>query len=313
MTITRADLIPLAYASELPLAGCLYACRGLFHAADYTRASRYIAMRQVAGQAVIELAFQRFLSEQGIPFYLEAVTPFTTPDHASLVLGGHLCQVVFIINNHPLAAGQTISQVFLEESWLPLPREQGIPDAHEDEELLIYAVLSRLPESERTREALRQSSQEMLVHSLPVSWAQPQRWAGLGEIGVKSGSAGPLELCLDGQNEQRQYQTETLCLLNGVQQVTRPGFYALATLRTDHHPTGKVEIHRHAQAYVIGPHQWASLWYPGSQVALLGYLSRGETRRMAPPAPGAHFPLTLLHPLPALFERVKQWGGDGTS
>jgi len=309
MTIASADLIPLAYTSELPLAGCLYACRGLFHAADYTRASRYIAMRQVAGQAVVELAFQRFLSEQGIPFYQEAVTPFTTPDHASLILGGHLCQIVPIINNHPLAAGQTLGQAYLEESWLPLPSEQGLLDAHEDEELLIYAALSRLTEPGRAGEAHRQGSQEMLVHALPESWAQPQPWAGLGEIGVKSGSAGSLELCLDGQDDRRQYQTETLRLLTGVHQVIQPAFFALATLRTDHHPTGKVEIHRHGQAYVIYPHQWASLWYPGNQITLLGYLSRGETRRIAPSSPGTHFPLTLLHPLPALFERVKKWAG----
>jgi hypothetical protein len=311
MTITSADLIPLAYASELPLAGCLYACRGLFHVADYTRAARPIAMRQVAGQAVVELAFQRFLSEQGIPFYREAVTPLTTPDHASLVLGGHLCQVLPIMNNHPLTAGQPPGQAYLEESWLPLPPERGLPDAYEDEELLIYAALSRLDQAGSAGEAHRQNSQELLAHSLPESWAQPQPWAGLGEIGVKSGSAGPLELCLDGQNDRRQYQTETLCLLTGVQQVIRPAFYALATLRTDHHPTGKVEIQRQGakQAYVIYAHQWASLWYPGNQITLLGYLSRGETRRITPPSPGTHFPLTRLHPLPPLFERVKQWAG----
>jgi hypothetical protein len=309
MTIKTVDLIPLAYTSELPLAGCLYACRGLFHTADYRRASRYMTMRQVAGQAVIELAFQRFLSDQGIPFFQEAVTPFTTPDHASLVLGGHLCQVVPIINNHPLAAGQTSGQAYLEESWLPLPPEQGLTDIYEDEELLIYAALSRLPGSERTSETLRQSSQEMLVHPLPESWAQPHPWAGLGEIEVVSGSGGPFELSLDGQNDRRQYQTETLCLLTGVHQVIQPALYALATLRTDHHPTGTVEIHRHGQADVIYPHQWASLWYPGNQITLLGYLSRGETRRIASPSPGTHFPLTMLHPLPALFERVKQWAG----
>ncbi len=306
--ITENDLIPLAYTPELPLAGCLYACRGLFHAANYPAASRYIALRQVAGQAVIELAFQRFLTEQGIPFYQETVTPFTAPDHASLVLGGHLCQILPIINNHPLAAGQA----YLEQGWLPLPAEQGLPDAYEDEELLIYAALSRRAGAGRAGDAPRLNSQEMLVHPLPESWAQPQPWASLGEIEVKSSAAGPLELCLDGQDEPRQYQTETLCLFSGARQVIRPIFYALATLRADVHPTGKVAIQRYGQAHVIYPHQWASLWYPENQIALLGYLSRGETRRMVPPAPGKNLPLTRLHPLPDLFTRIKVWTGNRT-
>jgi hypothetical protein len=311
MAITQVDLIPLTYTDELPWAGCLYACRGLFYAADYAQASRLPAMRQAAAQAVIDLAFQRFLSGQGIPYYQETVTPFTTPDHASLVLGGRLCQILPIINNHPLTSSQASSQAYLEESWLPLPAKRGLPDAHEDEELLIYAALSRLPESEIASKALQQSGQEMLVHALPASWAQPRPWASLGELRVKSGSAGPLELCLDGQNEQRQYQTETLALLSGVEQVIRPGFYALATLRASRHPGGKVEIRRQGarQAYGVGPHQWASLWQPGNQITLLGYLSRGEARRMTSTMPEVRVPPTRLHPLPELLERVKQWSG----
>ena len=66
--ITEKDMIPLPYMPELPVAGCLYACRGLLHAADYERASRYAALREAAAQAVIELALQRFLVEHNIPY-----------------------------------------------------------------------------------------------------------------------------------------------------------------------------------------------------------------------------------------------------
>jgi len=38
---------------------------------------------------------------------------------------------------------------------------------------------------------LRQSSQEMLVHSLPVNWAQPQGWPAWVRSDVKSGSSRP--------------------------------------------------------------------------------------------------------------------------
>ena len=312
MTLTGDDLILLEYAAELPLAGCLYACRGLFHAADYARESSPLAMRQAAGGAVIELAFQRFLSEHGIPFDQEAVTPFTTPEHASLVLGGRLCQVVPIINDHPVGVNQASRQVYLEESRLPQFKEQGLPDVHEDEELLVYAALSWLPRAKKARETAEttpQNGQEMLVHALPASWAQPQPWASLGEMRVKSGCAGPLKLRLDGQNDQRQYQTETLSLLAGEQQIILPGFYALGTLRTEHHPTGRTEIRRKGakQAYVVYPHQWAALWHPGNQITLLGYLTWGEARRMTPNLPGTHVPLTQLHALPEMFERVKQW------
>jgi hypothetical protein len=126
---------------------------------------------------------------------------------------------------------------------------------------------------------------------------------------VKSGASGALELWLEGQNEQRQYLSETLVLSMGAVQAVDAGFYALAALRTSHPPDGKVAILRKGvrQAYGVGPHQWAALWHTGNEIRLLGYLSRGEARRMAPTVPGTPIPMTKLHPLPELFERVKAW------
>jgi hypothetical protein len=311
MSLTSADLIPLTVSSELPRAGCLYACRGLFHAADYGKAASPPAMRQAAGQAVIELAFQHFLSAQGIPFYQEAATPFTAPDHASLVLGGRLCQVTPILNNHPLGDSPASRQAYLQESRLPLPAECGLPGAHEDEELLIFAALSRQAEAENGVELDRPGSAEILVHALPAGWAQPKAWVDMGRLGVTSTAAGGLDLSLDGQDSLRQHQSERLALAGGVQQVIHPGLYALAALRAEQRPAGKVEIRRQGdrQAYTVSPHQWASLWNSRNQVTLLGYLSRGEARRMSSNLPGTHAALTRLHPLMDLFERLKQWGG----
>jgi len=307
--ITEKDMIPLPYMPELPVAGCLYACRGLLHAADYERASRYAALREAAAQAVIELALQRFLVEHNIPYYLEAVAPFTAPDHASLVLGGRVCQVLPMLSEHALAGRQGALQAYLEESRLPLPAKRGLPDAHEDEELLIYGAVWRKPELQDAAFTHPESPAEMVVHPLPASWAQPQMWTRLGEVQVKSTSSGVLRIWLEGQNEQRQYLSETLSLLAGEPQGVPPGFYALAALRADHQPDGTVAILRKGdrQAYGVGPHQWAALWRKVNEIRLLGYLSRGEARRMAPSVPGTTIPLTKLRPLPELFERVKGW------
>ena len=140
--ITSRDLIPLAYTSELPLAGALYACRRLFTASEHHQAARDPAMRLAAGQAVIELALQRYLTENGIPFGQDVVAPFTSPSHASLVVGRRLCQVIAIVNLHPLNTGQTLDQAYSKANRLPAPSEGGLPDAHENEEFLIYADIT---------------------------------------------------------------------------------------------------------------------------------------------------------------------------
>ena len=129
---------------------------------------------------------------------------------------------------------------------------------------------------------------------------------------MRSGSTTPVEVWLDGQNEQRQYQTETLSLLPGEAQEIRPSFYALASLRTTYNPNGNLEIQAGAHtAYIAHAGQWTSHWDPGNQITLLGYLTRGEIRQMNRLNPNKrYYPLAVLHPLPALFERVRKWAEE---
>ena len=199
--ITSSDFISLSYSTELPAAGCLYACQMLVYATDYARASRYPVIRQNARQAVIELALYRYLAQMSIPFKREIVAPFTTPGYASLVLGGRVCQMVVT------ATGPVNEFLDLEKINIDAPPESNLPDAHEDEELLIFAALS-VPASIKVDPA-----EETWVYPMPESWAQPRQWASLGNIEICCGTASPVEMSLDGQDERHQMQCETVRML----------------------------------------------------------------------------------------------------
>ncbi len=304
--VTTTDLIPLPFSTDLPAAGCLFACQGLLNSGSFESASRYASIRQSSRQVVVELALQRFLEREKVPFSREVLAPFSAPHYASLVLGRRICQVTVTACRCQVRSGEALWFERLEIEGVELPVDRGLPDAHEDDELVFFTGLG-VPAS-----PAGSTAEEIWVHPLPRGWAQPERWASLGELAVFSGSPWPLEVHLDGQDGQRRMVVETMQLLPRSAQISRTGFYSLATLRAGKRPDRKITLQasREVQTLNVQPHQWALVWQPGIQLTLLGYLSLGEIRRWRRAHPiEDRLPLDLLFPVAPLVERVRKMFG----
>ncbi len=94
-----ADFIRLPCAPTLTEGGIHYAVRSLSYTYDRMGGSVYSRLRRIVGGVAVELAFRRYLGQQGIPFDQKGATPFTEPDRYDVALGGHRCDVkTFIIS-----------------------------------------------------------------------------------------------------------------------------------------------------------------------------------------------------------------------
>lgn len=96
-----SDLILLPYTTDLSQTGIACACRWL--AGTFERMGELPAerMRRSAGAAAVELAFRRHLSAQAVPFEVREETPFSQPEHFSLALGGHRCEMITYMITRP--------------------------------------------------------------------------------------------------------------------------------------------------------------------------------------------------------------------
>src|SRR5664280_3836476 len=99
--ISTNDLIPLPYTPDLSEGASAYACQWL--AGTFERMGELPAerMRRCAAGAAVDLAFRRFLSAQGVPFEGREGAPFSQPEHTSLVLGGHHCELISYLISRP--------------------------------------------------------------------------------------------------------------------------------------------------------------------------------------------------------------------
>ncbi len=86
--LSPSDLLRLPYTPDLTEGGIAYALLSF----PYKNLS-YDGLRRTVSQAIVELAFRRYLSQQDIPFEITAATPFTDPARFDVSLGGHRCDM----------------------------------------------------------------------------------------------------------------------------------------------------------------------------------------------------------------------------
>ena len=288
--VTNTDLIPLPFTPDLVSAGVRYALRALLTSAAPTEAARLAPLRQAVAQAIVELSLVRYLTAEDTPFGTLADAPFTDPQHAGLVLGGHRCQVAAHLVTHPAEAERARrgDKRFLAATRLDLPGDH-LPDAWEADDLLIAAALSAhlLPTLAETRAAWRALQPIHLVYTLPLEWISPRRWADPGALTLVSGCTLPLEVELEGLDGDHQPLSETVQLAPGERQAANGRFFALAALQIFQAPDGPLGLRCSGglppvagrQACTVQPRQWANLWFYDAAITLLGYQRRAELRR----------------------------------
>ncbi len=324
--MNSSDLLRLPFTRDLTEGGIAYAVRSLQHTFDRMGGSPYDRLRRIAAGVAVELALRRHLAQNDIPFDVKGATPFTDPDRYDVSLGGHRCDVKsFLITYRKQIASLHADPSLLLQAPALVPLDQYAADGHRPDDLYLFAFLTALTAtSQRDLQSALAANQPIhLLHVMPREWANPQNWIPLGALALKSEGEVPLIIELGGQTEDRAFVTETIALPPRTRVEAATAFFALSSLHVKSPPNGRVAIHSPArrETYVIRPHEWSNLWVYGMNIYLAGWIARDEFRRRAEliregtrvfqydrtRTKNLAVPVSELHPLGALLEKVKAW------
>jgi hypothetical protein len=324
--ISPSDFIKIPYTRDLTEGGIAYAVRSLPYTYDRMGGSLYSRLRRIVGGVAVELAFRRYLGEQGVPFDVKGITPFTDPDKYDVALGGHRCDLKTFITSkrNQITAMRRNPSLVLRAPAL-IPADQFAGENHSDHDLYLFAFLLGLTtnSNEEIQTAAQAGQPIYLIHPLAPEWARPAVWAPLGRVSLKSECSVPVTVEVGGQDAEREFLTARYTLEPLTRVVVDLPLYSLAYLHVDTIPDARVGVHSTArgEVYLIQPHEWGNIWIYGMETWLTGYLTRDEFRRKASvifagsrvfqysktQTKNLSVPVADLRPLAELFERVKAW------
>lgn len=323
--LKTTDILRLPYSPDLTPTGIAYACRALPH--TYERiggADTYRLRRIVAGKA-LELAFRRYLAAQNVPYDDLGATPFTGLDHSDIGFGGKRCDIQsFLFTRKSDIRRIHRTPATLLQAAALVPTEQVASEWLADEDLYLFAFLTALvtDHPKQLERAAAAGQPSYLIYPLPEAWSRPMDWLPLGQIVLKSETAGTISIEAGGEDGNRLFRTEQVSLHPGVRTHLQTEFYSLAYLHTPQIPAGRVGIHcqRLDQLCLVQPRQWGNIWVYGLSIFITGTMTCGEFRRRAADLPpgsqvlqvaqtSAHnrsLPVADLHPLDELFSDTKK-------
>lgn len=324
--ISASDIIKLPYTPDLTEGGIAYATRSLPHTYDRMGGSLYSRLRRIVGGVAVELAFRRYLGEQGVPFEVKGATPFTEPDRYDVSLGGHRCDIKTYVTSkrNQITAMRRNPGLALRAPAL-IPEDQFSAANHTEQDLYLFAFLLGLTTNspEDIQKAVEAGQRIYLIHPLHADWARPQVWSPLGRLALKSECSAPLTVEIGGQDAERNFVTETLALEPLTRAFAVNQFYSLAYVHPESIPSARVGLHaaNKGEIYLVQPHEWGNIWIYGLEIWLTGYMAHEEFRRKASAifagsrvfqysktqTKNMSVPVTDLRSLADLFERVKEW------
>jgi len=306
--ISSSDLLRLPYTPDLTEGGIAYALLLLSH-----KNLPYDQLRWIVAGTIIELAFRRYLSQQGIPFDVSAVTRFSDPARHDVLLGGHRCDVKSqLISTHRKISELRRDPDSLLKASVLIPIEPAIGDGFSDHDLFVFAFLLGLTATSlgELKKAVGASQPSHLIHIMPPTWRHPLPWNPLGVLTLKSESTSDTLIEISGQDQGRGNITRQVTLPPQTRVELNEPFYSVTSLHVKNIPMARVGIHSRIdrEAHLIQPLDWKNIWVYGMDIILAGYLTRGEFRQRVKTAQSLSLPVAELHPLPDLFNRVREWG-----
>jgi hypothetical protein len=330
--LTVSDFIHLPYTRDLTEGGVAYALHCLPYLYHRMGSSPYEHLRRVVAGAMVELAFRRYLSEEGIPFEVRSAAPFTDPDRYDVTLAGHRCDLKSFLISHPdqIAQIQYEPQVLLKAPAL-VPSDQHAGIGHSGLDLYLFAFLPALLTTSQSdlQKTFRVKQPHYLIHVMPEKWKRPSRWSPLGMLVLKSEAEENVTIEIGGQakgRERRSYVVEVPSLRR-VRIET--DLFSLAYIHVKSKPSARLGIYSPIlrETHLVGGSDWGNIWVYGIEVLLAGYMAREEfSRRASAIQAGTRVfqydqthvknlavPVSELRPLSELFKHVREWSAQQQS
>jgi hypothetical protein len=322
--LSPSDLLHLPYTTDLTEGGIAYALRSLSY--TYQRAARaYDRLRRVVAGAAVELAFRRYLSEENIPFEVKRALPFTEPERYDVRFGGQRCEVKSFLINHreQISQMQRHPELLLKAPAL-VASDQHAAEGSSPRDLYLFAFVPGLvmTSPEELRKVMNARQPYCLVHVMPEAWNRPSTWSPLGKLVMKSESEGTQIVEIGGQDEGRGMCSLIVELPARTRVETPNRFFSLSYVHTKSSCLARIGIHSpiRRETHLINPQDWDNIWIYGTNISLVGYITREDFSRRASflPAGSRVFqynqtqiknlavPVSDLKPLSELFERVRE-------
>jgi hypothetical protein len=324
--LSSSDLIHLPYTRDLTEGGIAYAVRSLPYTYNRMGGSPYERLRRIVAGVAVELAFRRYLAEQGVPFDVKGATPFTDPDRYDVSLGGRRCDIKsFLITYREQIAEMKHNPELVLNAPALVPSDQNAAEGHTDNDLYLFAFLPGLiaASQDDLGKIIASNQPYHLVHAMPETWTRPEGWNPLGRLALKSESAETQIVEVNGQAAGREMRSIAVELPPRTRVPLDLELYSVASIRIQKPPEARIGIHSPAlgETHLIGPLEWGNIWVYGTGVLLTGWLTRGEfnahARSILPGARVFQYDRTRtknlavtvadLRPLSELFQRVKEW------
>jgi hypothetical protein len=329
--LTSSDFLRLPYTPDLTEGGVAYVLRSLPNTFIPQGVSPYNRLRNSVARVAVELAFRRYLANQGVPFEVESAAPFTDPDRYDVSLGGHRCDIKsFVISRRgQIKLLQANPDLLLKVPAL-VPSDHHTAEDHRGDDLYLFAFLTGLVAASQgdITKALGAGQPIYLVHVLSRDWSKPSTWQPLSPLTLKSESEQTLTVEVSGQAADREFLTRTLELPPLTRVLMDDELYAVSSLQVNQLPGGRIGIHSPYMddPYIVDPFGWGNICFYGMDIALTGYISYDEFRqRCSQIQPGSRVfqytrtktrnlavPVADLKPLDRLFEQVREWEAGNT-
>src|SRR5574340_1214017 len=137
--LTAADIVRLPFTDDLADAGIEYAVRSLAHSSVQSGKHNHYSLYHTAGDFAAEVAFRRFLNQQGVRFRTEAVMPFRGAEGFQVVIGRRRCQIKSLLVTNPQRARalERDPEMVLKELAL-VPLEEHAGEGQSDEDIYLF-------------------------------------------------------------------------------------------------------------------------------------------------------------------------------
>jgi hypothetical protein len=314
----------LKFSQEITRTSLAYVLRSLPYLFFSQNRELYHYLQFCTLQTAAELAFQRCLMDDNVPFEKILASPFTQPDRLILQLGGRRTT----IHAQLITSNRTINRLAKDASLLldqKIPVRDlllsHLPPSKASLHVFCFILAKYARSKEDAHHAILAGKPVYWLHLLPLRWRKPARWKPLDPLAIEANLGEPLSLELGGQDHRRDFSIETIDLNPGVVTQLTTRFYSLCYLHSSRLPEGNITIFSQSnqRSLKITPDRWRNAWLYGKEIFFMGYLTSQELRVLLSQLSFTHsqasssnsFTASHLHPLDDLFKQLLLWSNSG--
>jgi hypothetical protein len=326
--ITASDLLRLPCTPDLTGCGVACACRSLATGDPPKGSPTLDRLRRTVGAVAADLAFQRHLTGQGVPFKVLPAMPFSRQDRYDLSLGGHRCEIIpCLFTRREQCRHLQQNPALLLQAPALLPLDWFVGEGHRSDDLYLFAfLLGSIASAGDVPAAEGTDHPGCLIHPMPAAWAHPVQWQPLEDLAIKSECRDSITVEIGGMTAERKFASVTLELPPKVRLPVAGNLYSLAYVHASRLPDARIGLHSPVlgDTYLIPNHEWGNLWIDGLEALITGWLTHEEFRRKATVLKAGMrtlqydrtrvknllVPLRELKPTAPLLSHVKKWAAE---